>query len=83
MSKFVEEIIKDITDNPTTWSNYSGQGVYKDEIYITQYGNGAILSLIRCYIKDSNVPITYKDRYKLEKAVTKWYKTINLSNLVK
>lgn len=88
-SKYVQEILEDIKNNPTNWkhkdrhsreietSNLGGK-----KILITSIGNFALLSIIDVIINDNIVPATtYTDRYKLEKAYYKWCENINIHSL--
>lgn len=82
MSKFVDEILEDIKTNKNSWAkNHSwekGKGIRKKNIIIGFYGNSAIFSIIDVYIDNQSMPLTYLDRWRLEKAVTWWYKNIDL-----
>jgi len=83
MSVYVDELIKDMRDNPLEWNEFKGHGIRKDNIVICQYGNSSLLSVIDVVIKGKSMPITYWDRWKLEVAVGKWYKSIPLTHISK
>jgi len=79
MSKIAEELLKDIESNPDSWANHDGHGIKKGNVIISQYGNSALLSIIDVEINRKEVrALTYMDKYKLEKAITKWYRTVGL-----
>jgi len=81
MSKFVDEILEDIKTNKNSWAKYEGYkgtGLQKPNIIIGNYGNSAILSIAQIYIDDKCMPMTYMDRWRLEKAVGWWYRNIDL-----
>ena len=82
MSKFVDQIIKGISDNPLTFRDYNGEGVIRNQIKISRYGNTAILSIIKVEINGKTMPTTYIDKFRLEGAIRKWYKNIPLSVLL-
>ena len=83
MSKFIEEIIKDLKDNPETWRDVKGGCIEKDEILISCFGNTRVLSVISVFINGQDIPTSYIDRWRLEVAVNNWYKTIPLDVLKK
>jgi hypothetical protein len=79
MSKFVDEILKDIRENKNNWIKCdNGAGIKKDNIYICQHGNTALLSVVHILINEVDMPLTYMDKWRLEKAVGWWYKNIDL-----
>lgn len=82
MSVFVDEIIKDLKDNPQTFKDYFGQGVQKENIVISRYGNGRILSITKVSINEKEIPTSYSDCWNLEVAITNWYKTVSLNVLL-
>ena len=79
MSKYVDEIIEDLKNNPESFSDI-GFGLKKEGIRLTDFGNGAILSIVNVEIDGREIPTTNIDCYRLEKAIKNWYKTISLSN---
>ena len=81
MSRFIEEILKDLKDNPETFMDYHGNGVQKGNIKIYQYGNSRMLSRLRVYINGKDIPTSYIDRWRLEAAITKWYRSVSLDVL--
>jgi len=81
MSKFVDEIIHDIRTNPDTWQDQCGYGIKKDNVIVTDYGNTAILSIISVYVNNKEMTRTWRDGYKLEKAVSWWYRNVSLKTL--
>ncbi len=82
MSKYVNEILKDLKENPETFRDYEGQGVTKDGITVCQYGNTRALSITRVYIGIKHIPTSYIDNWRLEVAIKKWYANINLATLM-
>jgi hypothetical protein len=83
MSKFVTELIQDLKNNPTDFTDYFGMGVKKKDLVITDYGNTRLLSIIQVEINSKRIPLSYIDRWRLEGAVRKWYKTVSLNHLMK
>ncbi len=83
MSLFVDQIVKDLKENPNTFTRYGRNGVQKENLIITGYGNTKMFSLIDVIIKTKNIPLTYCDRWKLEGAVKNWYKSIPLEHILK
>ena len=79
MSLYVDQIVKDIMENPYTFKDNEGQGLKKDNIEITGYGNGRVFSLIYLFINDKSMPITYIDCWRLESAIKLWYSQVPLS----
>lgn len=86
MSKYVDEIIKDIRDNPNSWKRLDTgncyDGIQKGNIKLTQYGNTRLLSIINVEIDNVRQRKTYLDSWRLESAVTWWYKNIGLNHLI-
>ena len=82
MSKFVNEILEDIKNEPTTWKDYRGWGVEKGNIQIYGYGNTKLLSICSVKINDKEMPVTYMDRWRMEKVVGEWYKNMELKTLL-
>lgn len=82
MSKYVDEILKDLKDNPETFKDYEGQGVEKGNIIICLYGNTRVVSIIDVYINGKNMPTSYIDLWRLETAIKYWYRNISLSILI-
>lgn len=81
MSKYVDEIIKDLKENPTEWRSKFGE-VTKDQIKLLCFNfNPPILSVGSIKIKGEDIPTTYVDRYKMECAVRKWFKTVDLKTI--
>ena len=83
--KAVKEIIDYIESKKFQWCKTDcGTGIYNTvyNIRINMVGNSAILSICNLYINDVQIPITYMDKFRLERAVNKWYKTINLTGLL-
>jgi hypothetical protein len=81
MSKYVDEILKDLKENPETFRDYKGCGVQKNEIVVAFYGNTRVLSIISVYIKGNDIPLSYMDKWRLEVSIKKWYATIGLNIL--
>jgi len=84
MSKIADELLTDIKSNPDSWRNYKGYGIQKDSIIICGYGNSALLSIIDIEINGNDIPaLEYMDKYRLEKAITNWYRIVGLKTLSK
>ncbi len=81
MSKFVDELIKDLIDQPETFRDYHGQGVVRHDVMIQGYGNTRVLSVIDVIVCEKPIPTSYVDKWRLEVAVQKWYKNASLSML--
>lgn len=79
MSQFVKEIIKDLTENPKTFSDYNGYGVSKGRTRVYGYGNTRLLSIIRVEMNGKVIPTSYIDNWRLEVAIKNWYRTVPLS----
>lgn len=82
MSKYVDEILKDLNDNPTSFKDYYGQGVEKGNIIISKYGNTMLLSVIDVRINGKSIPTSYIDLWRLEVSIKKWYRTVSLKVLM-
>lgn len=82
MSKYVDDILQDIKENPLAWSKAMG-GVKKDNILITGMGNTALLSIVDIHIDGQYVPASYYDLFKIERAINKWYRSVPLTHLSK
>ena len=84
MSKFVDEIIEDIRLNPDSYKDIS-RGIEKGKIRVSKFGNSAVLSLIDVHVIDGmierDIPLSYKDRYRLEKTLKHWYRTVSLNTI--
>lgn len=84
MSKFVDEIIRDIKKNPQSWEDVKGSGLKKGGIELCCCCVGyRFLSVCFVEINDEEIPTTYWDKWKIETAVTWWYKNIDLKFLSK
>lgn len=81
MSKFIDEIITDIKADPDSWRDQCGNGIKKGEVIITDHGNSALLSIIDVYVNNKRITRTWRDGYRLEKAVSWWYKNVSLKTL--
>lgn len=82
MSKFVDEILESIKKEPTTWKDYNACGVEKGNIKIYGYGNTKLLSICSVKINDKEMPVTYMDRWRIEKVISEWYRTVKLETLL-
>jgi hypothetical protein len=81
MSKFVDDIIKDIKQTPTKWDRYRGDGIRKGFLIISPIGGGPLFSVIQVEFEGVDMPLTYIDRWRLEVAVRKWFKKVDLEHL--
>lgn len=81
MSKFIDEIVYSIRENSSEWCDNDGCGVKKGNIEVSLYGNSAMLSIINVWINGKTVPTTWLDRFKLEKAISFWYRNVPLSTI--
>lgn len=87
MSLFVDQLVKDLKENPLTFtittSHYGRTVITKSNLVIKGYGNPRLLSIIEVEINYKLVPLTYRDCWKLEVAVKNWYKSIPLEHILK
>ena len=82
MSKYVNELIEDIKTNPTSWRDFKGCGIQKDNIIIYNYGNSKYLSVICVSINSEDMPTSYIDLWRLEVTIKNWYRNISLNTLL-
>ena len=82
MSKYVDELLKDIASNPETFKDYFGNGIEKSNIRISGFGNTRLLSVISVRINNKTIPTSYIDNWRLETAIKKWYRTVSLKVLL-
>lgn len=82
MSKYIDEIIKDIKTNPSTYKDFEGYGIEKAGIRISQFGNTRMLSIINVEINGKKMPTSYIDLWRLETAIKWRYRTIDLKVLI-
>ena len=78
MSNYINQILKDIEHDPTSFRDYQGCGIEKGNIVISQYGNTRLLSIIDVHINGKRIPTSYIDKWRLETAIKNWYETIPL-----
>lgn len=84
MSIFVNELLNLIYNEKNNWKKCSnGTGIEKDNIIIKNFGNSKLLSIIDVKIDNQDIPLTYMDKYRLEKAVGWWYQNVELNQLLK
>ena len=88
MSKSVDEVIKLLKEDQKYWSNFSGFDpcynslISKDGcLEIERHGNSCCFSIIILTCENNRIPITWFDRFKLEKAVSKWFRKAGLDQL--
>jgi len=81
MSKYIDDIIKDIKTNPETYSIYYSSGLKKDNIKITSFGDFRLFPIMHVYIKDISIPTSYIDNWRLGSVMKKWYKNVSLEQL--
>lgn len=85
MSQFVDDIIHHLDKNSDLFTHV-GPGALRSvggDTDISGHGNTALLSIIKVRVQDEPVPLTYMDTYKLEKAVSRWFRNISLNHLIK
>lgn len=86
MSKYIDEIVKDIRNNPESWTRFENSGLKKDDIIVAQCGNGHILFLgwitsiveVRINGKHNFGFMSYIDKIKLEEAFQWWMSKANI-----
>jgi hypothetical protein len=78
MSKYVDEIIKDIRSNPETWERVKG-GLKKGSVYVYDFGNGHkwfggwFTSIVSVSIDGIETKcLSWRDKYRLEEAFKWW-----------
>ena len=89
MSKYIDEIVKDIRENPKSWRRMGDFGLKKDNIKLSQFGNGSrffclwMTSIVKIEIngKDCYNQTTFIDRYRLEEAFLWWMKNASIEML--
>ena len=81
MSKYVNEILTDLKENPQTFKDYCGRGVQKENVIIYNYGNTRVFSVISVSVNGKVIPTSYIDNWRLEVAIKNWYATVPLSVL--
>jgi len=89
VSKFVDDIVEDIRINPDTWNANSSRhcsrndGLKKDGLEITDYGNTKLLSVVSLYIDGVRTETRFIDNWRLESAVLWWYKNASLEDITR
>lgn len=86
MSKYVDQIVRDIRENPTNWVRYGSRGLQNGSTVIHNCGNGSkflflwATSVIQVFIRRENTDfaLSFWDKYKLEEAVQWWMKNATL-----
>ncbi len=81
MSKFVDQIIEELKTQPQSFKDYKGRGVQKNNLVVRGFGNSAHLSIIHVELSGVDMPLTYFDKFRLERAISNWYETIPLDVL--
>lgn len=81
MSTFVNQIIKELNTYPQSFKDYKGRGVQKNNLIVRGFGNTALLSIISVELSGVDIPTTYIDKFRLECAIAKWYRTMPLNIL--
>ncbi len=81
MSKYIDEIIADIKQNPQNWMDYKANGVQKGNIIVNLYGNSKLLSVINVRINNKEMPTKYIDRWRLEAVIKWWYESVSLKTI--
>ena len=61
MSKYVNEILTDLKENPQTFKDYCGRGVQKENVIIYNYGNTRVFSVISVSVNGKVIPTSYID----------------------
>ncbi len=86
MSKYIDEIITDIRNTPTSWKPYQ-DGIKRGEIEIT---NGVTNTFFLYYLvptvivesKGIKLSMSYQDSIKIMKAVRWWFKNAPLEAMI-
>jgi|JI9StandDraft_2_1071091.scaffolds.fasta_scaffold215312_3 hypothetical protein len=81
MSKYIDEIIDSLKHRPNEWRCRENHELYKGKIEITGHGNSIMLSIIDVKINGIDFLTTWRDRAKLERAVSKWYTQFDLTTV--
>lgn len=86
MSKYIDEIIEDLKNNPKSFKKDPGKGwgcgVKKDDLEVIGGFGIIIFPLISVYINGSSIPISYIDKIRVYVALKIWYKQIPLEILI-
>jgi hypothetical protein len=90
MSKFVDEIVKDMRENPAAWviSSYRMR-LERDGVAVYDYGNGSkwhlmwLSSIVEVSVKEKTIPLSWSDKYKLEEACKHWLKNATLEMIAR
>lgn len=82
MSVVIDELVKDIRNNPSSYTPKmeAFHGLKKEGVEIKLCGNTCLLSICNVYINGEPFPTTYIDRWKVEKAVSWWYRNMRAEN---
>ncbi len=84
ISIVVKEVLARIYAEPSLWkpraSYLDWDGMELDGIILYQKGNTKILSIIGLQIAGKTLPLSWREKYLLEKAALWWYSKVKLSN---
>lgn len=84
MSKYVKSIVDSINKYPESYYHdeipiFGKALLSKDKrIRIWGHGNSALLSIISLRINGKSIKMSYMDKYRLERALNRWYKNASL-----
>lgn len=85
MKKVIKQILESIEIEPDKWAPcnyYTGwDSIKKDGVMVGGMGNTRFLSVINVKIDDNSFEINFIDKYYLEIALLKWYKSCDISKL--
>lgn len=84
MSKAANEILKLIKEVPDTFYMAGSRpmhGITNGDVLVTYFGMPRFLSIISVYVKNVEIKTSYMDRWGLEVALKKWFKTTELKKL--
>lgn len=86
-SKYVQEILQDLKDNPYSWKRFRDNSIVKDDLLIRHFGNATAytfwtLSIVEVVIKGKVCEhLTYWDKMQLEKAYIQWMRNASIEQL--
>lgn len=86
MSKYIDEIVKDIKENPESWRRKGSNGLIKDDILISDTGNGWITSIASVEVAgliDGFGQFSLMDRINIERVFKWWIRNASLGMMKK
>lgn len=66
----------------TRFGGLYGVGIESGDVRIINHYNPAFMALDQVYIRNTQMPMSYIDTYRIHKAVSRWFKNISADHLV-